>query len=152
MAVKSKFVHTNLVARDWKRLVDFYVKVFGCRPVPPERKISGQWLDDATGLANAEIAGQHLRLPGFGDDGPTLEIFQYSQQEAGTETAANRPGFGHIAFAVDDVQAAHDAVLAAGGKTVGRIVTTEIPNAGEITFVYLADPEGNIIELQKWSR
>lgn len=152
MAFKSKFVHTNLVARDWKRLVEFYAKVFGCKPVPPERKISGQWLDDATGVANAKIAGMHLRLPGFGDDGPTLEIFQYGQQEEGTKTAANRPGFGHIAFAVDDVQAAHDAVLAADGTTVGKIITTEIPNAGEITFVYLADPEGNIIELQKWSR
>jgi predicted enzyme related to lactoylglutathione lyase len=152
LAIKSKYVHTNLVARDWKRLVEFFVKVFGCKPVPPERKINGQWLDDATGVANAEIAGMHLRFPGLGDDGPTLEIFQYSRQEARMEPAANRPGFGHIAFAVDDVQAAHDAVLAAGGATVGKIVTTEIPNAGEITFVYLADPEGNIIELQKWSR
>jgi len=152
VTIKAKYVHTNLVARDWKRLVEFYVSVFGCKPVPPERNIRGQWLDDATGVANAEIAGMHLRLPGFGDDGPTLEIFQYSQPEEAIKPAANRPGFGHIAFAVDDVQAAHDAVLAAGGTTVGTIVTTEIPNAGEITFVYLADPEGNIIELQKWSR
>jgi len=150
--IKAKYAHTNLVARDWKRLVEFYVSVFGCEPVPPERKISGQWLDDATGVANAEIEGMHLRLPGFGDDGPTLEIFQYNQQKEPQETAANRPGFGHIAFAVDDVQAARDAVLAAGGTNVGKIVTTEIPDAGEITFVYLADPEGNIIELQKWSR
>jgi predicted enzyme related to lactoylglutathione lyase len=152
LAVESKFVHTNLVARDWKRLVEFYINVFGCTPVLPERNIRGQWLDDATGVANAEIAGMHLRLPGFGDDGPTLEIFQYSQPEAATKLTANRPGFGHIAFAVEDVQAAHDAVLAAGGSTVGKIVTTEIQDAGEITFVYLADPEGNIIELQKWSR
>jgi len=93
-----------------------------------------------------------LWLPGFGDGGPTLEIFQYSRRESAQETAANRPGFGRIAFAVDDVQAAHDAVLAGGGKEVGSIVTTEIPDAGKITFVYLADPEGNIIELQKWSR
>jgi len=152
MAIEARYAHTNLVARDWRKLVEFYVGVFGCEPVPPERKISGQWLDDATGVADAEISGMHLRLPGFGDDGPTLEVFQYSRQEAAQEAAANRPGFGHIAFAVDDVQAAYDAVLAAGGKKVGSIVTTEIPNTGMITFVYLADPEGNIIELQQWSR
>lgn len=152
MAVDARFAHTNLVARDWKKLAEFYESVFGCKRVPPERQISGQWLDDATGVTGARISGIHLRLPGFGDDGPTLEIFQYSRSEAGQETAANRPGFGHIAFSVDDVQAAYDAVLAAGGKTVGKITSVEIPDAGKITFVYLADPEGNIIELQKWAR
>jgi len=30
-----KYTHTNLVARDWRRLADFYIKVFGCTPVPP---------------------------------------------------------------------------------------------------------------------
>lgn len=152
MAVDARFAHTNLVARDWKKLAEFYESVFGCKRVPPERQISGQWLDDATGVTGARISGIHLRLPGFGDEGPTLEIFQYSHLEAGQATTANRPGFGHIAFAVDDVQAAYDAVLAAGGKTVGKITSVEIPDAGKITFVYLADPEGNIIELQKWAR
>ena len=152
MSFKAKYAHTNLVARDWRKLAEFYENVFGCERVPPEREISGQWLDDATGVESAEITGMHLRLPGFGDEGPTLEVFQYSEMPAGQKTAANRPGFGHIAFSVDDVQAAHDAVLVAGGKTVGKVVTTDIPDAGKITFVYLADPEGNIIELQKWSR
>ncbi len=152
MGIKAKYVHTNLVARDWRKLAEFYVRVFGCKPVPPERKISGRWLDDATGVADAEIKGVHLRLPGFGDEGPTLEVFQYANAAPGQQTAANRPGFGHIAFAVDDVQAARDAVLATGGRDVGKIVTTEIPEAGKITFVYLADPEGNIIELQKWEQ
>jgi catechol-2,3-dioxygenase len=26
----------------------------------------------------------------------------------------------------------------------------DIPDAGIITFIYMTDPEGNIIELQKW--
>jgi predicted enzyme related to lactoylglutathione lyase len=45
-----------------------------------------------------------------------------------------------------------DRVLAAGGRKLGDIVSVEIPGTGKITFVYLADPEGNIIELQKWAR
>ncbi len=152
MSAAARFVHTNLIARDWKRLADFYAQVFGCRYAPPERKLSGKWLDDATGVADAEISGAHLRLPGFGDDGPTLEIFQYANAEAGQATAANRPGFGHIAFAVEDVHATYDAVISAGGRAVGKIVSADVPNAGKITFVYVADPEGNIVELQKWSR
>jgi hypothetical protein len=37
--------------------------------------------------------------------------------------AVNRPGFGHIAFVVNDVPSAREAVLAAGGQSVGDVVT-----------------------------
>ncbi len=151
MTVNARYTHTNLIAQDWQRIVKFYQEVFGCIPMPPEREISGQWLEDSTGIPGAEIRGMHLRLPGCGDKGPTLEIFQYNPQKELLETAANRPGFGHIAFAVDDVEAARDAVIAAGGGVVGEIGVVEIPNAGKITFVYTTDPEGNIVELQKWT-
>lgn len=148
MTVNAKFVHANIVAQDWKKLARFYEQVFGCTPVPPERNLSGQWLEDATGIRGAEIRGVHLRLPGYDDNGPTLEIFQYNHQKEQQETAANRPGFAHIAFAVDDVEAARDAVLAAGGGTIGKLVSVDIPGAGRITFAYVTDPEGNILELQ----
>jgi predicted enzyme related to lactoylglutathione lyase len=151
MTVNARYVHTNLIARDWKRLAQFYERVFGCTPVPPERELVGQWLEDGTGVPGAEIRGIHLRLPGYGDGGPTLELFQYNRQEQRPETAINRPGFAHIAFAVDDVEAAKEAVLAAGGGTVGQVVSLEVSGAGTVTFVYLTDPEGNILELQHWS-
>lgn len=32
-----RYGHTNVIAQDWRRLVDFYVTLFGCEPVPPER-------------------------------------------------------------------------------------------------------------------
>ena len=110
-----KYVHTNIVARDWRKLSRFYQEVFGCTPVPPERDLSGDWLDRATGLVRARIEGIHLRLPGHGDAGPTLEIFQYHDQPEILETSPNRPGLGHLAFAVEDVEAVKVAVLEAGG-------------------------------------
>jgi len=148
MTGNARFVHVNIVAQDWKKLARFYEQVFGCIPVPPERNLSGQWLEHATGIPDAEIQGVHLRLPGYGDNGPTLEIFQYNRQKQRQETAANRPGFAHIAFAVDDVEAARDAVIAAGGDPLGELVSLDIPGAGKITFAYVIDPEGNILELQ----
>ncbi|MBN1995755.1 MAG: VOC family protein [Anaerolineae bacterium] len=151
MAFETKFVHTNIVARNWQNLAKFYREVFGCAPVLPERDLSGQWLEDCTGVPGAKIQGVHLRLPGYGDEGPTLEIFQYNQAQERPKTAINRPGFAHLAFAVDNVEAAQQAVLAAGGSTYGQRVTVEIPGAGQITVVYVTDPEGNIIELQRWS-
>lgn len=151
MIVQARFAHANVVARDWRRLEAFYEQVFGCTPLPPERTNAGEWVERCTGVAGAEVCGVHLRLPGYGDDGPTLEIFQYNIAEERPKTAINRPGFAHIAFEVDDVEAARDAVIAAGGGSVGDLVSTEIPGAGTITLVYMTDPEGNIIELQKWS-
>jgi predicted enzyme related to lactoylglutathione lyase len=151
MVINARFVHTNLIAQDWKRLARFYEQVFGCTPIPPERNLAGQWLEEGTGVPNAQIRGMHLRFPGYGDEGPTLEIFQYNHQEERPKTAINRPGFAHIAFAVDDVESARDAVIAAGGGVVGEVVSVQVSGAGRVTFVYLTDPEGNIIELQSWS-
>jgi predicted enzyme related to lactoylglutathione lyase len=146
----ARFVHTSLVAQDWKRLARFYEKVFGCTPMPPERDLKGEYLELATGVCGAQLRGIHLRLPGYGDDGPTLEIFEYNPQVEQAPTAINRPGIAHIAFAVDDVGAARDAVLSAGGDTVGETVSLEVPDLGIVTFAYLVDPEGNILEVQHW--
>jgi len=31
----ARYVHTNLVARDWRKLAAFYQDLFGCAPLPP---------------------------------------------------------------------------------------------------------------------
>jgi predicted enzyme related to lactoylglutathione lyase len=148
--IKAKYKHTNIVARDWRKLADFYVRIFGCIEVPPKRACGEEWVERCTSVPGAAIRGIHLRLPDYDDNGPTLEIFQYNKAQSRPETAINRPGFAHIAFGVDDVEAARDEVLAAGGSCVGELVTVDITDAGKITFIYMTDPEGNIIELQKW--
>jgi catechol 2,3-dioxygenase-like lactoylglutathione lyase family enzyme len=143
--------HVNLVAQDWERLAAFYGRVFGCTRVPPERNLSGPWLEAGTGVPGARIRGIHLRLPGCERGGPTLEIFTYDPALDPLPSAANRPGWGHIAFAVEDVAAVRKAVLEAGGRALGETISTEIDGAGAITFAYVTDPEGNVIELQRWS-
>ena len=150
MTFTARYVHTNLSAADWQRLAQFYIDVFGCEPVPPERDLKGNWLDKATLVPEARIQGVHLRLPGYGEEGPTLEIFSYNKQIPRRQRLANFPGWGHIAFQVDDVRAARDKVFAAGGSEYGQMVTIDIPDAGQVTFVYVLDPEGNIVELQNW--
>lgn len=151
MTLNTRYGHTNLVAKDWKRLANFYENVFGCVPVPPERDYSGETFDRLANLSNAHQRGMHLRLPGFGDDGPTLEIFEYEPALEKPETRTNRQGFGHIAFVVDDVERALETVIAAGGGQVGELVTLTRADGRRVTLVYATDPEENIIELQRWS-
>ena len=149
--METKFVHVNIIAKDWKKLAGFYEKVFNCVPVPPERKLKGKWIEKGTGIKCAKIKGIHLKLPGYDDASPTLEIFQYNKNEERRGSIINREGFAHIAFRVDSIEKKRDAVLKEGGKLIGEIVTIEVRGAGGVTFLYLTDPEGNIIELQKWS-
>ncbi|MBI4785940.1 MAG: VOC family protein [Chloroflexi bacterium] len=148
----AKYVHTNLIAHDWRALARFYEQVFGCVPVPPERDFQGETLEAGTGIPGAHLRGMHLRLPGYGDAGPTLEIFNYNVLADAGKKAVNRPGFGHIAFAVDDVAAAQKAVIEASGMPVGEIVTLQVATGAKVTWCYVADPEGNIIELQAWAK
>ena len=147
----AKYVHTNLIAKDWKQLAKVYTNVFGCSFVPPERDYQGTELDAGTGLKDARLTGVHLRLPGYENDGPTLEIYNYNQLEPAVKPKVNRPGFGHIAFEVDDVAEARDLVKASGGNTVGEIVTLKTSAGTKVTWCYMTDPEDNIIELQSWS-
>ena len=147
----ARFGHVNVTAHDWRRLAAFYTDVFGCEFVPPERDIRGPVLDAATGLDDAHLTGAHLRLPGYGDTGPTIEIFSYDALDRHPGPRVDRPGWGHVAFQVPDVPAAVEAVLAAGGGRVGDVVTTATADGRQVTWVYTTDPEGNLVELQAWS-
>lgn len=147
-----KFVHTNIVARDWRALARFYTDVFECEILMPERDLSGEWLDRLTDLTDAHILGAHLRLPGYEDgEGPTLEVFQYRGEVPADMPAINCPGVAHIAFAVEDVRACVDEIRAHGGTLLGEIVETRV---GErlLTVAYTRDIEGNLVEVQRWEK
>jgi predicted enzyme related to lactoylglutathione lyase len=150
-AIDARFGHVNVTARDWRGLALFYTEVFGCILVPPERDIRSADLDAATGLRDAHLTGAHLRLPGLGEGGPTIEIFTYDELGPQPDARVDRPGWGHIAFQVPDVPAALRAVTEAGGGRFGEVVTMQTRDGRRVTWVYATDPEGNIIELQAWS-
>jgi Lactoylglutathione lyase and related lyases len=151
MIMNARYAHTNIIARNWQTLASFYKSVFGCVFVPPERNYSGATLDAGTGVSNAVVTGVHLRLPGYGSAGPTLEIYNYSLLADSQQPAVNRPGLAHLAFEVPSVQDAREQVFAAGGHPVGEVVTLTTSEGKQVTWCYVTDPEGNIIELQSWA-
>ena len=147
-----RFAHTNIAARNWKTLSEFYIKVFNCRIKPPERRLSGAWLDQATGVHNAVLEGVHLLLPGHGETGPTLEIFTYRTMHDRNPIMANHIGLTHIAFEVDDVDQTLDAAVKSDGQMLGKVTERTIDGVGALKFVYFRDPEGNIVEIQSWKK
>ena len=70
-----RYVHTNIIAKDSSKLIQFYKDVMNCTSIGEKRDLKGDWLDKMTGIENAHIVGEHLCLPGYDMDHPTLEIF-----------------------------------------------------------------------------
>ncbi len=147
-----RYAHTNIISINWKKLADFYIKIFECKIVPPIRNQSGDWLSKGTGVKDAKLEGAHLLLPGHGENGPTLEIYQYEHVEQLDPIHPNTRGFGHLAFEVENVSKILELMEANGGTRFGEITTRVINGVGKITFVYARDPEGNLIELQSWEK
>lgn len=146
----TRYVHTNIIAKNAEKLIRFYKEVFSCRSIGERRDLRGDWLDRLTGLEGSHIVGEHLCLPGYSEDHPTLEIFSYDRMEGDTEHKINGYGLAHLAFEVDDVEMTLEKVLSAGGGAIGELVRAEYEDGRRATFVYATDPEGNILELQSW--
>ena len=152
MSLKFKYVHTNIVAKNWEKLADFYIKVFNCKIVPPIRHYNGKDLDSAVNIKDVALNGVHLRLPGYNKSGPTLEIFSYNPSLKKQNSKVNTPGITHLAFEVSDVNKAYKKAMKNDGKKVGKIITLKRSDGKKVTWCYVKDPEGNMIELQKWGR
>ena len=146
-----KYVHTNIISKDWIKLADFYIKVFNCKPLRPERDQKGLWLDKGTGVKDAHIKGMHLQLRGYGENGTTLEIFEYTKIIDSEETTANKQGYGHIAFQVEDINSVLENALNNGAVKIGELSQQSVAGISLLTFIYIRDPENNIIELQNRS-
>lgn len=149
--MRIKYVHTNLIAKNWRKLARFYIDVFGCEPQYPERDLSGEWVDQLTNISGVRIRGIHLILPGYAQ-GPTLEIFEYDPALERNKPCINRQGFGHIAFHVDAVEELACKLVEHGGRIVGQIIRQDYEGIGLLTAFYAEDPEGNFIEVQNWSK
>lgn len=144
-----RYTHVNIIAKNSEKIASFYKNVFGCQAVGAPKDLRGEWLDRLVGVPNAHITGELLRLPGYEDRSPELEIFSYDEMLPG-ECAVNRCGLSHLAFEVDDVEATLARILENGGSQIGEVVTRENANGGKTVLVYAADCEGNILELQRF--
>lgn len=102
-----------------------------------------------TGLDKAALKGAHLRLPGYEKEGPTLLIIQFEIMKKKAAASANRIGWNALSFEVEDIQKTTDKALKFGAKMQGEMSRHYIEDLGLLHFVYLQDPEGNLIELQQ---
>jgi lactoylglutathione lyase len=125
--------HVGLSVGDLDAVCEFYSRAFGFT-----RQLEFE-------LAPHPIRGLMLRH----DSGMRLELFERAGSEAGNqgatpiEAVATR-GYGHFAFAAPNIDLVFARALEAWASAV--VEPSPSPEPG-VRFAFVADPEGNLIEL-----
>jgi lactoylglutathione lyase len=128
-----RFDHVGINVADLPAMTDWYVAALG---LEVEFEFALDHVD-FRGVMLRSAAGHRVEL--LHRPGSVIGL-----QAANPVEAALTRGFGHVAFDVPDVDAAYDALLA-GGAT-DRMSPRPSPEPG-VRMAYVADPEGNLIEL-----
>jgi catechol 2,3-dioxygenase-like lactoylglutathione lyase family enzyme len=137
--------HINLVVRDLDRMRSFFQRL-GFE-VEARDRLSGLWISRIVGLEGVEAEYVKLVLPG---DRVRLELIRYDQPayHDGEGTGeAHQPGFRHLAFEVDDLDAQVKALSDAGVDWVGHPET--YAQTGK-RLVYFRGPENVLLELAQY--
>jgi glyoxylase I family protein len=125
--------HVGLSVGDLDTACEFYSRAFGFA-----RQLEFE-------LAPHPIRGLMMRH----ESGMRLELFERSGSAAGIQGAspiealATR-GYGHFAFATPEIDSLFARAVEAGASVV--IEPAPSPEPG-VRFAFLADPEGNLVEL-----
>lgn len=131
-----RFTQVKLVSADPKRLARFYEEALDCRVVLPLTNLDER-AGRGVGAGDSDVRILVMAMPGA-EDGPTLELITGTGLEVGS---------GILTFYVEDVKAASDRVVAAGGAFMGEMTRFSGPTGGSFQFVFMTDPEGNVIDL-----
>jgi catechol 2,3-dioxygenase-like lactoylglutathione lyase family enzyme len=130
--------HTSFTVSDIEQSNEFFAKL-GFQP--HKRYVSaGPDAEEGVGVPGADIDISWLRHP---SGGPMLELLRYRNEPASTAPLNSKVGAAHICLCVEDVETEY-------GRLVGEGVTfVSAPHADEfgVRWVYMRDPDGNVVEL-----
>lgn len=133
-AIDARLDHVGLAVADLETAALWFCEVFG---LVAELTLRVEALNLSIEMLKHPVHGYRLELlhrPGSQADG-----------KPGTPgEAALRDGYGHVAFDVADLDAGYDRAVALGARPV--MPPCPSPEAG-VRMAFVADPEGNLIEL-----
>jgi lactoylglutathione lyase len=114
---------------------------------------AAEWYAKAFGFHSAKpFTVEPLNLRGLfmtNDDGVGIELLERAGSQPGLQAesvpeALLTRGFSHLCFRVAEVQPVHDHLLAIGAKEIMSVRPAPEPG---VIMSYVADPEGNLIEI-----
>ncbi|MDE0941915.1 MAG: VOC family protein [Alphaproteobacteria bacterium] len=134
--------HTSFTVSNLDRTVAFFVEALGFEMISRAPR-NPNLIQAITGVQGADIEVAYIQGPGH-----RLELIQYNSpaDRAKIECRPCDTGFAHVAYDVDDAEAAVAASVPHQVLPLGPItVIDKGPNAGG-KVVYLRDPDGVTIE------
>jgi len=132
----ARLDHVGLAVADLGAAAVWYCDVFG---LVPELSLRVDAIDLSIEMLIHPAFGYRVEL--LHRPGTSAGV---SGQPANPAEAALRAGYGHVAFAVADLDAAYDHAVAWGARPV--MPPCPAPEPG-VRMAFVADREGNLVEL-----
>lgn len=133
--------HSSLAVGDLDVALAFYKALLGFEVAFAERGMTDQ-IASITGVRGLDCDIAQLHAPAFGH---VLELIAFRGAPRGAEASAPvRPGMGHAAFVVSDLDDTLAAVERLGGRVLGTITRFE-----DGVSAYCREPAGSFIELSE---
>lgn len=139
MKIKS-LSHVGITVSDFEKTVNWYDKMFGFKLIDEQFMTEEQVnkLTNLYGIKNMSIHLGFLRCP----KGGVIEIFEFSEKEEGQKVIWNRNGITHLTLDVNHVEKWYCKL-----REKGVSFFSEPQRTGAVEWVFLQDPDGNLIEL-----
>ena len=140
MSHVRRFDHTGITVADLDSATAFFVGL-GLE-VEGTGSVQGEFVETVCGIPGAHCQIAMLKSP----DGFRLELASFvtpDQTPGSPDAMANEVGLRNVSFEVGDLQAAVDAVTAAGYGLVGGIGEHE----RSVRMAYVRGPEGIVVSL-----
>lgn len=140
--------HIGLTVPDLAEAKDFFTEILGCQVAlsfGPFRDDTGTFMQDLLDVDPRAVV-EEINMLRCGN-GSNIELFKYTAPDQKTVTARNSDiGGHHLAFYVDDIDAAAAYLKAKGIRTLmGPLPVTEGPAAGQ-SILYFFAPWGLQLE------
>ena len=145
--------HANIVVSDIEASAAFYTQALGLTR-GFERILEGQWIETLSGLSGVRAKCLFLDSP---HGGARLELLQFlspAPLEMKKHGCPNALGVRHLAWAVDDVDAAAARLREAGAEMLSEPVEVpfEVAGLGRKRLCYARDPDGVLIEVASYRK
>ncbi len=140
-----KLDHLNIVVHDLEQAARFF-GLFGYE-IEDEADLSGEWISKVVGLDRVDARYVRLKSP---DSPVMIELIHYRNppgEATGSIDQANEPGYRHIAFQVDDIEAEVRRLTQAGVRFLSPVHS--YMRTGK-KIVYGKGPEGILVELAEY--